>query len=38
LKLAIHNPSFSYPGGAENIAPTLLATVPPRKAAPTSSR
>ncbi len=26
MKLAIHNPSFSYPGGAENIAPTLLAT------------
>jgi F420-dependent oxidoreductase-like protein len=26
LKLAIHNPSFSYPGGPENIAPTLTAT------------
>jgi F420-dependent oxidoreductase-like protein len=26
LKLAIHNPSFTYPGGPENIAPTLAAT------------
>jgi F420-dependent oxidoreductase-like protein len=26
LKLAIHNPSFSYPGGPENIAPVLAAT------------
>jgi F420-dependent oxidoreductase-like protein len=26
LKLAIHNPSFSYSGGPENIAPTLAAT------------
>jgi F420-dependent oxidoreductase-like protein len=26
LKLAIHNPSFSYQGGPENIAPTLAAT------------
>src|ERR1700760_2612992 len=26
LKLAIHNPSFTYPGGPENIAPVLAAT------------
>lgn len=26
MKLAIHNPSFSYPGGPENIAPVLAAT------------
>jgi F420-dependent oxidoreductase-like protein len=26
LKLAIHNPSFSYPGGPESIAPVLAAT------------
>jgi F420-dependent oxidoreductase-like protein len=26
LKLAIHNPSFTYSGGPENIAPTLAAT------------
>jgi F420-dependent oxidoreductase-like protein len=26
LKLAIHNPSFTYPGGPENIAPMLAAT------------
>src|ERR1700754_3484610 len=25
LKLAIHNPSFTYPGGPENIAPVLAA-------------
>ena len=26
MKLAIHNPSFTYPGGPENIAPVLAAT------------
>ncbi|MFT3864412.1 MAG: LLM class F420-dependent oxidoreductase [Solirubrobacterales bacterium] len=26
MKLAIHNPSFTYPGGPENIAPMLAAT------------
>ncbi len=26
MKLAIHNPSFTYDGGPENIAPTLAAT------------
>lgn len=26
MKLAIHNPSFTYPGGPESIAPTLAAT------------
>ena len=26
MKLAIHNPSFTYDGGAENIAPVLAAT------------
>ncbi len=26
MKLAIHNPSFTYAGGPENIAPTLAAT------------
>jgi F420-dependent oxidoreductase-like protein len=26
VKLAIHNPSFTYPGGPENIAPVLAAT------------
>ncbi len=26
MKLAIHNPSFTYSGGPENIAPTLAAT------------